>query len=127
MAENLTNPQYYLLPDGKQSIDVLKEELTPDEFIGFLKGNAIKYSLRHGNKLHITEEMATEFLSLLPPGNVALLKDDVILHFDTWVKAINEKMFDTDHKKRDWYEDRLHRIGMYVGDVIVKLLKKYRA
>ena len=30
--------------------DVMESVLTPDEFIGFLKGNVIKYSMRAGRK-----------------------------------------------------------------------------
>ena len=33
-----------------QPWDVMESVLTPEEFIGFLKGNVIKYSLRAGRK-----------------------------------------------------------------------------
>jgi hypothetical protein len=34
----------------KEVIDIIKDSLTPEEFIGYLKGNVIKYSLRAGIK-----------------------------------------------------------------------------
>lgn len=35
---------------GVQPWDVMEAVLTPEEFIGFLKGNIIKYSMRQGKK-----------------------------------------------------------------------------
>ena len=35
---------------GIETIEVIKAKLTPDEYQGFLKGNAIKYLLRAGHK-----------------------------------------------------------------------------
>jgi hypothetical protein len=35
---------------GMQPWDVMEAVLTPEEFIGFLKGNIIKYSMRQGKK-----------------------------------------------------------------------------
>lgn len=34
----------------RQPWDVMAEKLTPDEFIGFLKGSIIKYEMRDGKK-----------------------------------------------------------------------------
>lgn len=33
-----------------ETIDVIRDALTPEEFRGFLKGNALKYTLREGRK-----------------------------------------------------------------------------
>lgn len=41
--------KHYMLLD-KQPIEVMQEELTPEEFKGFLKGNIIKYKYRAGHK-----------------------------------------------------------------------------
>lgn len=35
---------------GMQPWDVMEAVLTPEEFVGFLKGNIIKYSMRQGKK-----------------------------------------------------------------------------
>ena len=44
-------PKHYVLFDGeKQVIDLIKDRLTKDEFIGYLKGNMIKYHMRHQDK-----------------------------------------------------------------------------
>ena len=47
----VNNPKHYMLfADGMESFDVIRKTLTPEEFIGFLKGNILKYRLRAGKK-----------------------------------------------------------------------------
>jgi len=48
---------HYELYKGTQAIDVIEAALTKNEFIGFLKGNALKYQLRLGKK----DDMSREF------------------------------------------------------------------
>ena len=50
--EDLVNsPKHYdLFADGTKSFDVIRNTLTSDEYIGFLKGNILKYRLRAGKK-----------------------------------------------------------------------------
>ena len=44
-------PKHYKLPGlNIESIDVLRAALTPEEFKGFCKGNALKYLIRAGKK-----------------------------------------------------------------------------
>lgn len=43
------NPGHYKL-HGVECIDVIRAALTPEEFMGFLKGNVIKYNFRAGHK-----------------------------------------------------------------------------
>lgn len=126
MSNDVINPSHYKLPNGKEVIDILWEELSSEEFRGYLKGNAIKYAMRHGKKQHIDAAMAQQFLEMLPSGNVALLKDDVVSHFIAWQKVVNTSMEDADMKKRHWYEDRLHRLGEFVGGIIARLILKNR-
>lgn len=49
--------KHYELWDDFEAIDVLKNCLTRDEFIGFLKGNILKYQLRLGKKDDVSKEM----------------------------------------------------------------------
>ena len=42
----------------KSPWDVMQEVLTKEEFIGFLKGNAIKYEMRAGKKPGATDDAA---------------------------------------------------------------------
>lgn len=42
--------EHYTNMIGLQPIEVMLEVLTEEEFIGFLKGNIIKYSMRAGHK-----------------------------------------------------------------------------
>ena len=50
-ATNVFNPSHYGGKDDPyETIKVLEAWLTPDEMIGFCKGNAIKYQTRHRQK-----------------------------------------------------------------------------
>lgn len=46
----VTNPAHYDMFPGMQSIDVIQAALSPEEFQGYCKGNALKYRLRAGEK-----------------------------------------------------------------------------
>lgn len=54
----VNNPSHYDLFPGQQSIDIIRAALTPEEFAGFCKGNALKYRLRAGEKGDATEDLA---------------------------------------------------------------------
>ena len=41
----VNSPSHYQL-DGLEAIDIIKASLTADEYLGYLKGNALKYMLR---------------------------------------------------------------------------------
>lgn len=43
-------PSHYVLADGSDSMDALAKILGPEEFKGFLRGNAIKYLIRYKQK-----------------------------------------------------------------------------
>ena len=43
-------PKHYVLSDGSDSMDALEKILGPEEFKGFLRGNAIKYLIRYKQK-----------------------------------------------------------------------------
>ena len=40
-------PKHYVLADGSDSMDALAKILGPEEFKGFLRGNALKYLIRY--------------------------------------------------------------------------------
>ena len=49
--DSVNNPKHYMLfADGMESFDVIRKTLTREEYIGFLKGNILKYRLRAGKK-----------------------------------------------------------------------------
>lgn len=50
------NASHYELYHGTEAIDVIKEILTQDEYIGYLKGNILKYQLRLGKKDDVQKE-----------------------------------------------------------------------
>lgn len=51
MNDEVHHPSHYTLPGlDVESVDVIRAVLTPEEFKGWCKGNALKYSLRAGRK-----------------------------------------------------------------------------
>lgn len=51
LAPDLVNhPPHYQSPKGIESIDAIEAALTPEEFRGFCKGNALKYCWREKHK-----------------------------------------------------------------------------
>ena len=48
--DEINHPAHYQLFPDTEAIDVIRATLTPIEFIGYLKGNALKYRLRAGDK-----------------------------------------------------------------------------
>lgn len=40
-------PSHYVLSDGSDSMELIAKILGPEEFKGFLRGNAIKYLIRY--------------------------------------------------------------------------------
>ena len=51
------NSKHYELWHDLEAIDIIKNTLTKDEYIGFLKGNILKYQLRLGKKDNVEKEM----------------------------------------------------------------------
>lgn len=52
------NPSHYMLFDGDiEVIDLVQDRLTEEEFLGYLKGNMIKYHMRAGHKGNLTQDL----------------------------------------------------------------------
>ena len=49
MTDMVNSPSHYRL-DGFEAIDIIKAVLTPEEYRGYLKGNALKYIIREPYK-----------------------------------------------------------------------------
>lgn len=49
IAKDPINPEHYK-HQSKETIEILKDTLSPEEFRGFLKGNVIKYLTRYEHK-----------------------------------------------------------------------------
>lgn len=49
MDDRVNNPKHYTV-GGIETIDYIKAKLTPEEYVGYLKGNIIKYTSRSGHK-----------------------------------------------------------------------------
>ena len=48
--KEFNTPKHYVLSDGSDSMGALAKILGPEEFKGFLRGNAIKYLIRYKQK-----------------------------------------------------------------------------
>lgn len=46
----VNHPKHYMLANGIESKDVVRATLTPEEYKGWCKGNALKYQFRAGKK-----------------------------------------------------------------------------
>jgi hypothetical protein len=55
-ADMVNHPPHYTA-GGIETIDYIKAKLTPEEFIGYLKGNVIKYTSRAGKKDDIVQDL----------------------------------------------------------------------
>ena len=68
MTDNVNHPKHYTASEtGIECIDAIEAALTPDEFRGFCKGNAMKYIWRERHKGMSIEdvEKSTWFLNRL--------------------------------------------------------------
>lgn len=63
----VNHPKHYKLPSGRESIEVMKEVLTDEEYRGWCKGNALKYIFREGKKDDAVQDIkkAGKFLEFL--------------------------------------------------------------
>lgn len=50
MEDMVNHPPHYKLANGMESKDVVQLVLTPEEYKGWCKGNALKYQFRAGKK-----------------------------------------------------------------------------
>ena len=50
MNDSVNKPHHYQVLDGIEAVDIIRARLTEEEFRGWCKGNALKYTLRAGLK-----------------------------------------------------------------------------
>lgn len=51
------SPSHYMTWPDMESIDIMRKVLTREEFIGFCKGNFLKYRLRAGKKDNLEQDI----------------------------------------------------------------------
>ena len=54
---NIEENKHHLLWGDTQSIELIEDFLSKEEYIGFLKGNILKYQLRIGKKDNVDKEL----------------------------------------------------------------------
>ena len=65
-TDDINHPDHYTA-GGIETIDIIKAKMSKDEYLGFLKGNVIKYVTRAGRKLEEVNDLkkAQFYLNLL--------------------------------------------------------------
>lgn len=58
ISDAVNNPKHYQLFGGIEVIDAIKELLTEEEFLGYLKGNVLKHRFRAGKKDNVEQDIA---------------------------------------------------------------------
>ena len=56
LDDPVNSPAHYTV-GGIETIDYIKAKLSPEEFIGYLKGNVIKYTSRAGKKQDTIQDL----------------------------------------------------------------------
>jgi hypothetical protein len=56
MRDNVNAPDHYTV-GGYEAIDVIRSKLTTEEYIGYCKGNILKYTMRANYKGHHDEDL----------------------------------------------------------------------
>ena len=46
----VSQPEHYMLDGGVEALDIISDVLTKEEYIGYLRGNILKYHLRANKK-----------------------------------------------------------------------------
>lgn len=58
VEDDVNSPNHYRLFPDAEVIDIIESYLTEEEFIGYMKGNTLKYRLRAGNKDDAMKDIA---------------------------------------------------------------------
>ena len=58
VGDSVHSPKHYQLFPNTEVIDVMKMVLSSTEYIGYLKGNILKYKLRAGEKDNALQDLA---------------------------------------------------------------------
>ena len=53
----VNNPKHYKLYPDMEAIDIIRKVLTLEEFIGYCRGNSLKYRLRAGKKDNLKQDI----------------------------------------------------------------------
>ena len=54
----IQSPNHYVLFEDMEAIDAIRELLTTEEYMGYLKGNELKYRFRAGMKDSVEQDIA---------------------------------------------------------------------
>lgn len=60
MDDMVNHPAHYTY-GGREVIDIMQDEMTHDEFLGYCRGNAIKYLMRRNHKANAVEDIKKAF------------------------------------------------------------------
>lgn len=118
MNDNVKHPAHYC-DGGIEAIDIIRMKLTPEEFIGFCKGNVLKYTMRAGKKGDLSEDMAkaavyAQWASDTPTDAETAPKTDetpkVDKEPDTVQKTPQKSKMKSGGRKSDIDDDKLRKL-----------------
>lgn len=116
MNDPVNNPKHYKLFPDMEAIDVIERTLTPEEFAGYLKGNALKYRLRAGEKGDTQQDIdkSNWYRRRLSHGHIDQVITDLLRNKNLTSAAAFEGGFDFDRRaetdNKPSYRDELKTI-----------------
>lgn len=125
--DEVNNPKHYDLFPDQQVIDVIRLALTPEEFAGYCKGNALKYRLRAGDKGDALQCIAKAnwYQKLLRTINqIKKTAATVAWPDDTRIDAIGQNGGDGEHYLYEW-QDWDSGDQPVADDVLVDVMSVY--
>lgn len=109
MNSAVEHPKHYKLEGVREVLDVIRYALSKEEYLGFLKGNVIKYTLRAPYKGELDQdwEKASYYADLVKKERVPA------------AEKLNEEDFESE-------EEELFRMVDYLDDYLAHYIKSTR-
>ena len=116
MNSAVEHPKHYRLEGIKEVLDVIRYALSEEEYLGFLKGNVIKYALRAPYKGELEQdwEKASYYADLVKESSEAFAKR----------APDEEKPSEEDFESE---EEELFRMVDYLDDYLTHYIKSIRS
>ena len=110
MNSAVEHPKHYRLEGIKEVLDVIRYALSEEEYLGFLKGNVIKYAIRAPNKGELEQdwEKASYYADLVKNEQA----------------PEEEKLTEEDFESE---EEELFRMVDYLDDYLTHYIKSIRS
>ena len=116
MNSAVEHPKHYRLEGIREVLDVIRYALSEEEYLGFLKGNVIKYALRAPYKGELEQdwEKASYYADLVKKSSEAFAK-----------RASDEE--EPSEEDFESEEEELFRMVDYLDDYLTHYIKSIRS